>query len=112
MLSIKKGDLFSSVTSSSNGWATVKNERGEKGIVPDSYLECITDKVRSALPILEPCTATERGREGYYVGGDGGYSCIAQLLRFCYCVCRMRQDRLKEHRMSCCTTSELRMLTN
>ena len=51
MLSFKKGDLFSVVSKSSNGWTTVKNERGEKGMVPDTYLERIHDKVRLALPV-------------------------------------------------------------
>ena len=52
MLSFKKGDLFSIVTKSSNGWATVKNEKGEKGMVPNSYLETIRGKVRLAVPVL------------------------------------------------------------
>ena len=65
MLSFKKGDLFSEVSSGNNGWATVKNEKGERGMVPDSYLEPVHTKVR-LLRSLEEChsTAKERGGVG------------------------------------------------
>lgn len=47
MLSIKKGDLFTIINRSSNGWATVKNGKGQKGLVPGAYLESVLGKVRS-----------------------------------------------------------------
>lgn len=61
MLSFKKGDLFSVVNKSSNGWTTVKNEKGQKGMVPESYLESIRDKVRLALPVSNVAGFTDGG---------------------------------------------------